>query len=69
MIFIYIVDVCFIGRRNLPTSAGNHWQHLLHNVVLVHLTTCENHNSQYGLLDTVKPVLRGHLWDKEKVAF
>ena len=52
--------------RPLPEITG---KRLLHNVVLVHLTPCENHNSQYGLLDTVKPVLRGHLWDKEKVAF
>ena len=27
------------------------------------------HLCHYKMLDTVKPVLRGHLWDTEKVVF
>jgi hypothetical protein len=27
-----------------------------------------NHDFTFTLSSTVKPVLRGHLWDKEKVA-
>ena len=65
------------GENHRPVAS--HWQTLSHNVYRVHLawvgfdltalvvigTDCTGSLNP----NTVKPILRGHLWDKEKVAF
>jgi maltodextrin utilization protein YvdJ len=57
------------------SSAGEFYSHLqyvfnFHFLTLCLLHGCNGYEMQHNISEyAVKPVLRGHLWDKEKVVF
>jgi hypothetical protein len=54
------VGICWSGLVNCPTNVYYMIKHIHVKFITQH-TTLD--------ISTVKPVLRGHLWDKEKVVF
>ena len=59
------------GQGEYNILVGKKYKHIrvINDATNNSLLTPHNYTWTHQLLNTVKPVLRGHLWDKQKVVF
>jgi hypothetical protein len=65
---MYCKHSLFCSKTSHKQTSNNKLARILCEYKHEYLKFCSSNQSENSLLCTVKPVLRGHLWDKEKVA-